>query len=288
MTSKYAERFAFSKMKGEYEKLIETMNIKTNWVTGAHNVARKILSNKARYEKVSELASGGTIPWWFIGVIHNLECSLSFNKHLHNGDSLARKTRRVPANRPAGNKSGPFTFEESAVDALRMKGFHNIKDWSLARAAYELERYNGWGYRLGRGRPLSPYLWSGSNHYTRGKFVADGKYDPTAVSKQLGAMVLVKVLVEMDQWTQNYEEIKPKSRRLTFLDNISKFFTFSGVGGLLSFSFLTDVRAFMNDHAGIILLALGAIAWLSFKYLEYVSRQEVAEGRYQVREQTVE
>ena len=45
---------------------------------------------------------------------------------------------------------------------------------------YELERYNGFGYRDRRPQVLSPYLWSFSNHYSRGKYVADGRFsDPS-------------------------------------------------------------------------------------------------------------
>ena len=40
----------------------------------------------------------------------------------------------------------------------------------------------------------SPYLWSYFNHYTKGKFVADHKYDPNAVSKQCGTAVMLKAL----------------------------------------------------------------------------------------------
>jgi len=40
----------------------------------------------------------------------------------------------------------------------------------------------------------SPYLWSFSNHYLKGKYVADGKWDPNAVSQQAGAMVILRRL----------------------------------------------------------------------------------------------
>jgi peptidoglycan hydrolase-like protein with peptidoglycan-binding domain len=42
----------------------------------------------------------------------------------------------------------------------------------------------------------SPYLWSFSNHYTKGKYVGDGRWSETAVSQQCGAMVLLKRLQE--------------------------------------------------------------------------------------------
>jgi lysozyme family protein len=41
----------------------------------------------------------------------------------------------------------------------------------------------------------TPYLWSYSDHYDKGKFVADGKYNPDAVSKQVGAAILLKELM---------------------------------------------------------------------------------------------
>ena len=54
------------------------------------------------------------------------------------------------------------------------------------------EKYNGMGYRP-FGVP-SPYLWSFSSIYTSGKYVADGRFDPTVVSKQSGAAVMLKAL----------------------------------------------------------------------------------------------
>jgi lysozyme family protein len=57
---------------------------------------------------------------------------------------------------------------------------------------YLLEKYNGLGYRM-RGVP-TPYLWSFSNLYEKGKFVQDGRYDPEAVSKQCGAALMLKAV----------------------------------------------------------------------------------------------
>jgi lysozyme family protein len=57
-----------------------------------------------------------------------------------------------------------------------------------------LEAYNGLGYR-GLGVP-TPYLWSFSNHYESGKYVADGKFSRTARSQQCGAAVMLKLLAD--------------------------------------------------------------------------------------------
>lgn len=42
----------------------------------------------------------------------------------------------------------------------------------------------------------SPYLWSFSDQWTKGKFVADHKFDPNATSKQCGAAVMLRALVD--------------------------------------------------------------------------------------------
>jgi lysozyme family protein len=67
-------------------------------------------------------------------------------------------------------------------------------DWSIEHMLYRFENFNGWGYHF-RKVP-SPYLWSFSNHYKSGKFTKDGVFDPSAVSRQVGAAVLLKQFVE--------------------------------------------------------------------------------------------
>ena len=50
------------------------------------------------------------------------------------------------------------------------------------------------GYRL-KALP-SPYLWSFTDRYISGKYVADHQFDPDAVSKQIGAATVLKRLQE--------------------------------------------------------------------------------------------
>jgi len=63
-----------------------------------------------------------------------------------------------------------------------------------AHNPFKLEGFNGFGYRTRHPEVLIPYLWSFTNHYQKGKFVADGKFDPNAVSKQCGAAAILKPL----------------------------------------------------------------------------------------------
>jgi lysozyme family protein len=180
----------FADLRDEYDQSFSRVVVRPERASEVAWYCNQIRRNRARYEIVSQ-ATG--VPWYFIGIIHGLESSFRFDRHLHNGDPLTARTRQVPKGRPAtGNP--PFTWEESAIDALRLKQLDGRSDWSTPQMLYRLEAYNGFGYRK-RGL-ASPYLWSFCNLYEKGKYVADGKYDPNAVSKQCGAGVMLKNLAE--------------------------------------------------------------------------------------------
>lgn len=176
----------------EYQNLFDTCVINTLKLSEIESIIQRITSNQSRYESVGDNIG---IPWYFIAVIHNMESSLNFNCHLHNGDSLNARTVHVPSGRPIiGNP--PFTWEQSAIDSLQLQRLDRWDDWSVPGILYKAEEYNGWGYRTRHPEVLSPYLWSGSNHYRQGKYVADGRWSDTAVSNQIGAAVLLRRLVE--------------------------------------------------------------------------------------------
>lgn len=173
----------------KYTSLYSSMKINVN----VDSTLAKMKAGKETYEAISN-AMGGLLPWYFIACIHNMECSLNFNKHLHNGDPLAHRTVLVPAGRPIDPPITPngYSFKESAIDALTMKGYQTKTSWTIEEMLYRLEKYNGWGYFY-KGCN-SPYLWAGTNQYTKGKYVADGVYDSEAVSKQIGSAIFIKML----------------------------------------------------------------------------------------------
>lgn len=171
--------------KKAYNFLFDNLQVQKFQMELKSYVAR-INANKERYEAV-EKETG--VPWFFVAVIHALECSLSFNQHLHNGDPLSARTVQVPKGRPKIGEP-PFTWEYSAKDALEYDGLTDWKDWTVEGMLFELEAYNGWGYRT-KGIN-SPYLWSGTQFYTKGKYGSDDKYDANLVSQQIGAAILLK------------------------------------------------------------------------------------------------
>lgn len=152
--------------------------------------ARQIERNKNKYDEISKVSG---VPWWAIASLHNMECSLNFSKHLHNGDSLAKRTWQVPAGRP---KTGtpPFTFFISALDALVYDKMNTVKWSSLDASLDAFEGYNGWGYRKYHPNTPTPYLWSGTTVYVSGKYVKDGKWSQSAISSQIGICAILKEL----------------------------------------------------------------------------------------------
>ena len=177
----------FAATSAGYARLWSTMRVMPAKAPTVAAIGKRLAGHRARYDAVAARAGP---PWYWIAAVHELESGASFTRHLHNGDPLTDRTRQVPAGRPvAGNP--PFAWEVSALDALRLKGLQNVPQWTISRCLYEFERYNGFGYF---GRINSPYVWSFSNHYSSGKYVADHVFDPKAVSAQCGAAVIIQAL----------------------------------------------------------------------------------------------
>ena len=132
------------------------------------------------YERVSHLTN---IPWEIIGTLHGLEAQFDFAKQIFNGEQWSEKTTLVPKGK------GPWeSWERSTVAALRSSAY-SPQNWGVVESAYFFERWNGMGY-FNRGL-YSPYLWAYLSPYANqggGKYVADGKFSETAISKQVGAM----------------------------------------------------------------------------------------------------
>jgi lysozyme family protein len=146
---------------------------------------------KAQYQAISK-ATG--VPWFVIAVIHEREASQRFDCQLGQGDPLAHVSTHDPRGR------GPFkSFYDGALDALIHCGPYASRwgDWSVGGTLTLLEEYNGLGY-ASRGVP-SAYVWSGSDQYVSGKYVADHEYRASAVDVQEGCASLIKCMMGVDR-----------------------------------------------------------------------------------------
>lgn len=296
----------FNSLKAEYAELWDAMEVRDARLGDALAAAKKIILNRAKYEEVQR-ATG--VPWWFVGIIHKMESNCNFTKHLHNGDPLTDRTFQVPKGRPKAGRP-PFTWSESAIDALTMKGLHKLTDWSVERVAFELERYNGWGYREHHADVLSPYLWSYSNHYSCGKYVADGKWSGQAISAQCGAMPVLKALQQMDGMilssqmpplsvpaqipppapTINPRELASRgSRSMRWVQRMKAFFGFGTTtgGGIFLLDSFEQTKDYVNGIASLLrdnataLLVVGCFGGLVIGSLigHYIA-EAARDGRY--------
>ena len=155
------------------------------------SVAHRLVDAKDRYEKVS---ASTHVPWPVIAVIHERESSQSWKASLAQGDPYDHVSVHVPRGR------GPFgSWEEAAEDALVICPPHAAKwdDWSIGGALCLLEQYNGLGY-FRMGIP-SPYVWASTDQYVKGKYIADGHFDPNAIDHQLGAAALLARMSLIDK-----------------------------------------------------------------------------------------
>ena len=133
----------FPKLQDEYYHLWSQMVINAAKLIEVDNYVDRMTRYQGRYDSVSEITE---VPWYTIALIHCLEGDLNFATHLHNGDPLTARTVNDPKGRPRVG-TPPFTWENSAVDALRYDNIAGTHEGSVAGIAYLLEGYNGWGYR---------------------------------------------------------------------------------------------------------------------------------------------
>lgn len=178
-------------------ELYNEMVIRPEWNMRAKRAYLSCRAYRARYEKVG--APFG-MPYYVVALLHMMESDFDFTTHLANGDPLTARTTHVPAGIPSTGKP-PFTWEESASFILMMKQRPGQEFRTPAQVLEYCERYNGLGYYV-RGRQ-SPYLWSGSAHYEKGKFGADGRFDADLVSRQVGCAPVLKMILE-------YESMRPE------------------------------------------------------------------------------
>ena len=182
----------FANIRDEYVVLWHTMAIRDSKLPEIDGLVNRIALGRPRYDNVAANFPG--LPWAEIGVIHAMEGNASFNTHLHNGDPISAPTVNWPPGRPPGWQAS-MPWETSARDAITYDGLDNWDDWTLAGMLYRLERFNGMGTRTRYGRATA-YLWSYANHFVTGKYTSDHNYDPGAISKQPGAAVLLRRMVD--------------------------------------------------------------------------------------------
>lgn len=133
------------------------------------------------------------IPVAWIAASFEREASSNFHLSPAQGDPWNAVSRHVPKG------LGPYADWPQAaraayhIDRLDAVGPGN---WTGARCCYAGESFNGFGYRAHGVH--TPYNFAGTNVYTAGKFVADGRFDPRYIDRQLGIIPMMILMAELD------------------------------------------------------------------------------------------
>lgn len=161
----------------------------------AGKIVLKINEGKAIYSQIAD-AMGITL-WQVIGILHSMECSFDFGRHLANGDLLSQDTIRVPRNLMAP-KLPPFDFVTAGIAALRHyaspSGWGSLSITDIPSALLFFDQWNGLGEWYHTETPGLPYLFAGTSAYKSGKFESDGKWNPDLISQQIGAGAILKAI----------------------------------------------------------------------------------------------
>lgn len=180
----------FSVLRQEYVSLLETVKVTRSAL--ANEVARRRLSHKSRYVSVGDQTR---VPVVMLMALHGRESDGDFRTYLGNGQPLDRVTTIVPKGR--GPWLEPSAWEKGAIDAINYDHLNDATaPWDMAYACWKGEAWNGFGPR--NHGIHTGYLWAGTNHYTRGKYVADGVWDAEHVDTQLGVIPVMLALVSLD------------------------------------------------------------------------------------------
>jgi lysozyme family protein len=114
------------------------------------------------------------------------------------GDACVAAYRLDHLDEVVRDQGSAISNQEGATSSLITDPCHLIPEpgWTWPRACYEGELFNGFGPRA-HGRHTG-YLWSWTNIYTGGKYVADGKWDPDHVDTQCGMVPMMAALLRLD------------------------------------------------------------------------------------------
>lgn len=187
------------------------MHMRANRVAAFHATAVRLSApdTKARYQGVTDhlvAMKYQPVPWWFIAVVSEREYGgpPRWDRQLGQGDRLDAVSVHDPKGRgpflshPGDVTPGNDAWTRCCLDALINCGPYAAKwdDWSAGGTLTLWEEYNGLGYAA-RGVP-SAYVWSGTDQYVSGKYIADHVYSASAVDVQEGCAPILSMMMALD------------------------------------------------------------------------------------------
>ena len=186
-----------SSNKGKYYNNIEKLVSQITEINADGRFTYDIKNFKDIYERnidiYEEISQETGVPPALIAALHYRESGCNFTTYLHNGQPLGQKTTIVPKDVLY------YDFTEAAIDAINSsqesKGIHLTQNSDIVMMMTFAELYNGTGYTKYHNM-ASPYVFSGTNVYEKGKYTGDGSFDSEVVDKQPGVYILVMSVLD--------------------------------------------------------------------------------------------
>jgi len=192
------------------------MHVQAVRFTAFHEAAIRLCdpAAKARYQGVTDrltfisqsVPTIHPVPWWFVAIVSEREYGgpPHWDKQLGQGDDLSKVSHNVPVGmgpylpHPSDTTPGFDAWTRCCVDVLVNSAPFAAKwtVWTIGGVLTLFEEYNGLGYAE-RGVP-SAYVWSGTDQYISGKFVADHVFDPKRVDVQEGCAGILRMMMTID------------------------------------------------------------------------------------------
>jgi lysozyme family protein len=171
-------------LRPEYDSLLTSMIVTRP--EAIEHAALSVLRNIDRYLAVENQTKG--VPAALIGTLNYRESDQDFRTGLGQGDPWDRVSTHVPRN------EGPFkSWEDAAIFYVHYDHLDdNSAPWTMPYVCWKGEIWNGFGPR--NHGIHTGYLWAGTNHYTTGKYVADGVWDPHHTDTQLGIIPIMSAM----------------------------------------------------------------------------------------------
>ena len=192
------------------------MHLRADKLGAFHATAVRLCTadSRARYQGVTDrlVELGKTdpkiqdVPWWFIAVVSEREYGgpPRWDRQLGQGDPLHEVSRHVPSGmgpyliHDGDTTPGNDSWTRCCVDVLVNSAPYaaHWTDWTAGGVLTLWEEYNGLGYAA-RGVP-SAYVWSGTDQYVSGKYIADHVYRASAIDVQEGCAPILAMMMALD------------------------------------------------------------------------------------------
>jgi lysozyme family protein len=179
----------FDALAGEYTSLLASVRVRPECQHEVDQVVARLLGFQSA-GKYGEVSVTTGVPEAWMAASFEREGSSNFLCSPAQGDRWDRVSVNVPRGR------GPFSnWADAAKDAYHLDGLDAIgaSNWTIERACFEGELFNGFGYRDYH-RMHSPYLWGATNIQQPGKYVRDGVFSSTEMDPQIG---IVPIMIGM-------------------------------------------------------------------------------------------